>query len=113
MRAANLFADIPPPTAEEHFETLFTRPGLRIERILSHFHASPPGFWYEQPDDEWVLLAQGHAQGQGKKSSKNANEQAQYCNRAGCQYQGRAICAQPFCAEMNYLWSIDRAQRRT
>lgn len=62
--------------------------------------------------DPWVLLAQGHAQGQGKKSSKNANEQAQYCNRAGCQYQGRAICAQPFCAEMNYLWSIDRAQRR-
>ena len=63
--------------------------------------------------DPWVLLAQGHAQGQGKKSSKNANEQAQYCNRAGCQYQGRAICAQPFCAEMNYLWSIDRAQRRS
>lgn len=62
MRAANLFADIPPPTAEEHFETLFTRPGLRIERILSHRHASPPGFWYEQPDDEWVLLARGSAE---------------------------------------------------
>ena len=25
---------------------------------------------------------------------------------------GRALCAQPFCAEMNYLWSVDRAQRR-
>jgi cupin 2 domain-containing protein len=57
MRAANLFADLPAPAAEEHFETLFARPGLRIERILSHRHASPPGFWYEQPDDEWVLLA--------------------------------------------------------
>ena len=62
MRAANLFAQIPPPAAEEHFETLFTRPGLRIERILSHFHASPPGFWYEQPEDEWVVLLQGSAE---------------------------------------------------
>ena len=62
MRAANLFADIPPPAADEHFETLLARPGLRIERILSHRHASPPGFWYEQPDDEWVLLARGCAE---------------------------------------------------
>ena len=44
MRAANLFSDIPPPAADEHFETLLARPGLRIERILSHRHTSPPGF---------------------------------------------------------------------
>lgn len=62
--------------------------------------------------DPWLLMAQAQADGQGQKPAKNANEQAQFCNRAGCQYQGRAICAQPFCAEMNYLWSIERAQRR-
>lgn len=62
--------------------------------------------------DPWLLMAQAQADGQGQKQRPNANEQAQFCNRAGCQYQGRAICAQPFCAEMNYLWSIDRAQRR-
>lgn len=62
--------------------------------------------------DPWLLMAQAQADGQGHKQPKNANEQAQFCNRAGCQYQGRAVCAQPFCAEMNYLWSIDRAQRR-
>lgn len=63
--------------------------------------------------DPWLLMAQAQADGQGQqKQAKNANEQAQFCNRAGCQYQGRAICAQPFCAEMNYLWSIERAQRR-
>lgn len=62
--------------------------------------------------DPWLLMAQAQAEGQGQKQAKNSNEQAQFCNRAGCQYQGRAICAQPFCAEMNYLWSIDRAQRR-
>lgn len=62
--------------------------------------------------DPWLLMAQAQADGQGPKPQRNANEQAQFCNRAGCQYQGRAICAQPFCAEMNYLWSIERAQRR-
>lgn len=62
--------------------------------------------------DPWLLMAQAQAESQGQKQAKNSNEQAQFCNRAGCQYQGRAICAQPFCAEMNYLWSIDRAQRR-
>ena len=62
--------------------------------------------------DPWLLMAQAQADENGKKQSKNANEYNQnFCNRAGCQYQGRAICAQPFCAEMNYLWSVDRAQR--
>ncbi len=63
--------------------------------------------------DPWLLMAQAEDEGHNKKQPRNANEQANFCNRAGCQYQGRAICAQPFCAEMNYLWSIDRAQRRT
>lgn len=61
--------------------------------------------------DPWLLMAQAQADEASKKHPKNANEQSNFCNRAGCQYQGRAICAQPFCAEMNYLWSVDRAQR--
>lgn len=62
--------------------------------------------------DPWVLMMQNEADGNGKKQPRNANEHNQnFCNRAGCQYQGRAVCAQPFCAEMNYLWSVDRAQR--
>ena len=65
-----------------------------------------------KPTDPWLLMAQAQADENGKKQAKNSNEHNQnFCNRAGCQYQGRAVCAQPFCAEMNYLWSIDRAQR--
>lgn len=60
----NLFT-IPPearPTAEEFFETLLTGPnGLRIERIISHGHATPEGVWYDQPRDEWVVVLQGTA----------------------------------------------------
>ena len=62
--------------------------------------------------DPWVLLAQAHADAQHGKQPRHNGEQAGLCNVAGCQYEGRATCAQPFCAEMNYLWSVARAQRR-
>jgi len=58
----NLFADLPASSlATERLETLLTRPGLRIERIVSTGQASLPGFWYEQAEAEWVLLVSGEA----------------------------------------------------
>jgi cupin 2 domain-containing protein len=60
--AGNLFGNLPvAPEAAERLETLLTHPGLRIERIVSTGQASPPGFWYDQPDAEWVLLMTGDA----------------------------------------------------
>ena len=56
----NLFAGLP-ADAEERFDTLLARPGLRIERIVSMGQASPPGFWYEQESAEWVVLLSGAA----------------------------------------------------
>jgi cupin 2 domain-containing protein len=59
---ANLFADLPRSTAKnEQFTELLTRPGLKIERIVSTGQCSPPDFWYDQPGGEWVLLIQGEA----------------------------------------------------
>ncbi len=40
---------------------LLAGPGVRIERIVSAGHASPPGFWYDQPHMEWVALLAGAA----------------------------------------------------
>ena len=58
----NLFAGLPAtPESAERIETLLSQPGLRIERIVSTGQASPPGFWYEQVDAEWVLLVSGEA----------------------------------------------------
>jgi cupin 2 domain-containing protein len=45
----------------EAFELLLSRPGLSIERIVSHGHASPPDFWYDQDEDEWVMVVAGRA----------------------------------------------------
>ena len=57
----NLFADLPEPGPEEAVTVLLQRPGLRLERIVSHGQASPPGFWYDQAEGEWVLLVRGRA----------------------------------------------------
>ncbi len=62
MTVANLFAALPrAPENGERFETLLATPGVRIERIVSTGQASPPGFWYDQPQAEWVALLQGAA----------------------------------------------------
>lgn len=59
----NLFSQLPDsPLPDERIETLLQCKGTRIERILSMGHASPPGFWYDQPEHEWVVVLQGAAQ---------------------------------------------------
>jgi cupin 2 domain-containing protein len=58
----NLFAGIPQRLAEEDVTTLLSSPTLRIERIVSCGQASPPGFWYDQPQAEWVIVLAGRAE---------------------------------------------------
>lgn len=47
--------------SQEPCEILAQGPGVRIERIVSFGHVSPPGFWYDQEQEEWVCLLQGRA----------------------------------------------------
>ena len=57
----NVFADIPAALSAELFTPLLDAPNVRIERIVSLGHASPPGFWYDQPQAEWVIVLLGAA----------------------------------------------------
>ncbi|MEM9490720.1 MAG: cupin domain-containing protein, partial [Myxococcota bacterium] len=57
----NLLRGLPPSSSEETFENLFERPGLRVERIVSHGQITPPGQWYDQEQDEWVMVVSGAA----------------------------------------------------
>jgi cupin 2 domain-containing protein len=61
--ARNLFTELPSIAsgASEACDTLLETEGVKIERIVSHCAASPEGFWYDQPQDEWVLVAKGEA----------------------------------------------------
>jgi cupin 2 domain-containing protein len=58
---ANLFAAPPALVGREEFAELIGRPGVRIERIVSTGQSSPPDFWYDQAEGEWVAVLQGEA----------------------------------------------------
>lgn len=60
-RTDNLFNNIPAAVQEEFFQTLAESGTGRIERIVSEGHATPPGEWFDQEWDEWVLLVSGGA----------------------------------------------------
>ena len=48
-------------SSEEQFETLARSGDVRIERIVSRGQRSKPDFWYDQTEDEFVLLVSGAA----------------------------------------------------
>jgi len=59
--SGNLFSHFPPDRSAEQITALLTAPNITIERIVSTGQASPPGFWYDQDRDEWVIVLAGSA----------------------------------------------------
>jgi len=55
----NLLSQIPENLADEVLEQILGTNDLRIERIVSRGHTSPVDGWYDQDEDEWVLVLQG------------------------------------------------------
>ncbi len=61
MKAANLFSEIPDRIKDEIFETLVRTETFKLERTISSGQATPPGKWYDQETNEWVVLLTGSA----------------------------------------------------
>ena len=61
IKLGNLFAAIDATSTGELVQTLLTAPDIRVERIVSTGQASPPGYWFDQERDEFVLLVSGSA----------------------------------------------------
>jgi len=61
IEVRNIFALVPPATPHEQLTALLTTTNMRLERIVSHAHASPEGFWYDQEWAEWVIVLKGSA----------------------------------------------------
>lgn len=57
----NVLSPLPDAHAAERIDELLSRPGLRVMRIVSLGQESPPGFWYDQDEGEWVILLAGGA----------------------------------------------------
>jgi cupin 2 domain-containing protein len=58
---ANLFENLLQNLPQEVVETLVRTADVRIERIISHGHASPGDFWYHQPQHEWGIVLTRHS----------------------------------------------------
>ncbi len=60
--ATNIWRNLPSGSdGEEVFEEILKAGNVRIERITSNGQISPGNFWYDQPENEWVILLQGEA----------------------------------------------------
>ncbi|MDH5611228.1 MAG: cupin domain-containing protein [Gammaproteobacteria bacterium] len=57
----NIFDAIPENLEAEVFERLAEGNGVRIERIISKGHHSTDSGWYDQNNNEWVIVLQGEA----------------------------------------------------
>ncbi len=57
----SLFTSVPSGGDAEVVDILARGRSVRVERIVSTGQASPPGFWYDQDDDEFVVLLAGAA----------------------------------------------------
>ncbi|MEO0797198.1 MAG: cupin domain-containing protein [Verrucomicrobiota bacterium] len=57
----NIFTQIGAALDGEQFDDLLKNDQLRIERIVSNGQASPPDFWYDQDQNEWVVVLEGAA----------------------------------------------------
>ncbi len=66
----NIFNDIPKQLTEELIDILVNSNGVRIEKIVSRGHKSKPNFWYDQPENEWVIILKGSAKLRFKLNSK-------------------------------------------
>jgi cupin 2 domain-containing protein len=57
----NITDSLPLILTEEQFQTLAQKGNVKIERILSYGQTTPTGEWYDQTQDEWVMLVRGEA----------------------------------------------------
>jgi len=61
LKKGNIFNHAPSGNSHEVFTTLFESQQFKIESITGLRSYDRPGEWYDQLQDEWVILLQGNA----------------------------------------------------
>ncbi|MDC2860092.1 Fe-S oxidoreductase [Delftia sp. DT-2] len=85
--------------------------GLASVASLSPAFAQEVQQMLQQRNDPWLHMAAAQASGALPRERRAFEHQSHFCTTEGCQYEGRAPCAQPFCSEMNRLWDVSRTER--
>jgi len=55
----NIFENLPSDLSSEDFIDLVKSENVRIERIVSFGQTSPESGWYDQNENEWVIVLEG------------------------------------------------------
>ena len=61
MKTSNIFTNIPKQMNGEIFENIISKDSIKIQKIISKGDTTPKNKWYDQEDDEWVIIMQGEA----------------------------------------------------
>ena len=61
MNPTNILDSLPKDLSLEVFEDVVRSSTVRIERIVSKGHSSPDTGWYDQEENEWVMVVEGRA----------------------------------------------------
>ncbi|MTI64045.1 cupin domain-containing protein [Methylophaga sp.] len=59
MTKNNIFSHLPTSIDKEVFADILTSENVRIERIVSYGQRSPESGWYDQDENEWVIVLGG------------------------------------------------------
>lgn len=65
----------------------------------------------QNKSDPWLMMAAAQAANALPVARRHGEHRSHFCSTEGCQYQGVAPCAQPFCSEMNRIWATKRTDR--
>lgn len=76
----NIFSNIPAELPSEIFEDIISTEKLRIERIVSKGQASPDTGWYDQNENEWVIVLSGFGVIEYANGMKVTLKQGDYLN---------------------------------
>jgi len=61
MKTKNIFSEIPENLKDEIFQSIIEKENLKIERIISNGQTTPEDFWYDQNQNEFIILLKGKA----------------------------------------------------
>jgi len=75
---ANIFNNIPADIPNEIFEDIIKTKNLRVERIVSKGQSSPDTGWYDQEENEWVIVLSGFGEIEYINGDKIILEQGDY-----------------------------------
>ncbi|MFV8819803.1 cupin domain-containing protein [Haliea sp. E17] len=61
FETGNIFDEPDVVEVGETFIDLIRGADVRLEKIISRGHCTPPGEWYDQEESEWVIVLKGEA----------------------------------------------------